>query len=77
MERNPIRRRSNRKEKSMLQFIKSLNLYYYLIKFFNQISRSSAAFSAQKALKIRLIQNLYAPYGAIKTFKRLKVFMRF
>ena len=43
--------------------------YYYLIKFFNQISRSSCGIFSAKALKIRLMQNLYAPYGAIKTFQ--------
>ena len=31
----------------------------------------------RKTLKTRLIQNLYAPYGAMKTFKGLKVFMRY
>ena len=45
-------------------------LYYYLIKFFNQISRSSYGIFSAKALKIRLMQNLYAPHcGAIKTLK--------
>ncbi len=44
---------------------------------FNQISRGSRGIFSAKALKMRLIQNLYAPYGAIKTFKKLKVFMRF
>ena len=38
----------------------------YLIKFFNQISRGSRGIFSAKALKIRLMQNLYAPYGAIK-----------
>ncbi len=51
--------------------------YYYLIKNFNQISRGSRGIFSAKALKMRLIQNLHAPYGAIKTFKKLKVFMRF
>ena len=51
--------------------------YYYLIKFFNQISRGSRGIFSAAALKICLMQNLYAPYGAIKTFKGLKVFMRF
>ena len=43
--------------------------YYFLIKFFNQKSRGSRGIFSAKALKIRLIQNLYAPYGAIKTFR--------
>ena len=51
--------------------------YYYLIKNFNQISRGYRGIFSAKALKIRLMQNLYAPDGAIKTFKELKVFMRF
>ena len=43
--------------------------YYYLIKNFNQISRGSRGIFSAKALKIRLMQNLYASNGAIKTFK--------
>ena len=46
-------------------------LYYYLIKFFNQISHGSRGIFSAKAMKIRLMQNL------IKTFKGLKVLMRF
>jgi len=41
-------------------------LYYYLIKNFNQISRGFRGIFSAKALKIRLMQNLYAPNGAIK-----------
>ena len=43
--------------------------YYYLFKFFNQISRSSCGIFSANALKIRLIQNLCAPCGSIKTFR--------
>ena len=47
----------------------SMDSYYYLIKNINQISRGSRGIFSAKALKIRLMQNLYAPNGAIKTFR--------
>ena len=47
------------------------------MKTFRQISRGSRGIFSAKALKIRLMQNLCAPNGAIKAFKQLKVFMRF
>ena len=39
------------------------------MKLFNQISHGSRGIFSAKVLKIRLMQNLYAPYDAIKTFK--------
>ena len=44
--------------------------YYSLIQYLNQRSRGSRGFFSTIVLKTRLIQNLYAPDGAIKTFKR-------
>ena len=51
--------------------------YYFSIKFFNQESRSSRGVFSVKRWKHVSYKNLYAPYGAMKTFKGLKVFMRF